>query len=309
MGTTRRSDHFLHFPVILSLIVLFSLACSTTRGGNSGDDCRSAAISGEARFLLTFDDGPAVTAGPSPTISVLELLSRNALQPGIKAIFFVQTRAPRHGGAEEGRRIMALEHDGEHILGIHSGSARGHVNHTAMRPEELQQSLRDGMGDIQSITGRPPLFVRPPFWRYNAETLSRYERNGLHMLLSDVKAYDGGSGLFHFNSEFSSQRHGNMLSELQRVAVKIRQGEIPSVHGIYPVIVTFHDTNVFTASHLEEYLRILVEEAHRAGIPLGSKPFYDSQEEVETAALQRAEHRVLLETRLPARLARFFKGK
>ncbi|HKU47661.1 MAG TPA: polysaccharide deacetylase family protein, partial [Burkholderiales bacterium] len=41
------------------------------------------------RFLLTFDDGPA----PS-TAQVLQTLAANPVQPGIKAVFFVQTRAP-----------------------------------------------------------------------------------------------------------------------------------------------------------------------------------------------------------------------
>ncbi len=259
------------------------------------------------RFLLTFDDGPSV-APDSPTRVILDLLRSNPIQPGIKAIFFIQTRAAKSGGTPEGRELIQREQAENHVLGLHSGTVRGHLNHTTMKPDELQQSIADGIDDITAVAGRPPLFVRPTFWRYNAETLSRYDNNGLNMMLSDVKAYDGGSGFFHFSSLLSSQRHGAMLSELQRVRQRVVRGELPVVNGVIPVVVTFHDTNRFTAGHLEEYIRILVEEAARAGLVLSSKPFYDDRDELQTAALQRAEHRVILETRLPARVSRFFKG-
>ncbi len=285
----------------LFFLCLTSAGCQTT--GQALPAERPAPIEGQVRFLLTFDDGPAV-ASPSPTAAVLESLAHNSVQSGIKAIFFLQTRDPKHGGSQEGRRLMEREHAEGHVLGLHSGTARGHVNHTTMKPDELLQSLTDGMGDIKDVTGRAPLFVRPTFWRYNAETLARYESSGLSMMLSDVKAYDGVNGLFHF----SGNRRGSMLSELQRVRTKIDRGEIPLVNGIFPVVVTFHDTNTFTAGHVEEYLQILVEETRQAGLSLSSRSFYDEREELVAAALQRAEHRVLLETRLPARLAHFFKS-
>ncbi len=262
-------------------------------------------INGQVRFLLTFDDGPAVEG---PTASVLDQLKNNQVQPNVKAIFFVQTRAPRNGGTADGWKMMVRENEENHVLALHSGSVRGHVNHTVMKPDELQQALEDGKADIMRITGREPQFVRPTFWRYNADTLSRYENNGFSMMLSDVKAYDGGSGLLPLSSMFASQRHGSMLSELQRVRAKIERGEMPIVDGVIPVVVTFHDTNSHTAAHLGEYLRILVEEAHHAGLVLSNKPFYDDRQELEVAAREKAEHRVILETRLPARLYRFLKG-
>ena len=291
-----------HYTLHILAFLLALAGCWTQVGPlNSLPDHLNAGI----RFLLTFDDGPAVNG---PTLSVLQQLSRNSVQPGVKAIFFVQTRSPRNGRSGEGWRMMEREYAEEHVLALHSGSDRGHVNHTVMKPLELQQSLEDGMSDISRITGMQPLFVRPTFWRYNAETLARYENNGLNMVLSDIKAYDGGSGFLHFSSMFSSQRHGNMLSELQRVRARIERGEMPIVNGVIPVVVTFHDTNSFTAEHLEEYLRILVQEARHAGLSVSSKPFYDNREDLETAALEKAEHRVVHETRLPARLSRFLKG-
>ena len=76
-------------------------------------------LNAEIRFLLTFDDGPAVEG---PTASVLEQLKNNSVQPNVKAIFFVQTRSPRNGGTEEGWRMMVRENAEEHVLGLHSGS-------------------------------------------------------------------------------------------------------------------------------------------------------------------------------------------
>lgn len=296
------ANKYLHnLAILLAFFLVFAAGC---RSAGKPLTASSVHLNADIRFLLTFDDGPAITGS---TAAVLEQLKDNPLQPNIKAIFFVQTRSPQNGGTPEGWRMMEREHHEDHVLALHSGSGRGHVNHTVLRPDELQQSLEDGTADLIRITGQQPLFVRPTFWRYNAETLARYESNGLHMMLSDVKAYDGGSGLFHFSSMFASQRRGNMLSELQRVRARIDRGEMPIVNGIIPVVVTFHDTNGHTAGHLGEYLRILVEEAHRAGLHPGSKPFYDDREELETAAREKAEHRVMLETRLPARLYRFFK--
>jgi peptidoglycan/xylan/chitin deacetylase (PgdA/CDA1 family) len=49
------------------------------------------------RFLLTFDDGPSASSFWNPSETVLDSLARNSLQPDIKAVFFVQTRA--HGPA------------------------------------------------------------------------------------------------------------------------------------------------------------------------------------------------------------------
>ena len=56
---------------------------------------------------------------------------------------------------------------------------------------------------------------------------------------------------------------------------KIAAGELPVVGGVIPLVVTFHDTNTYTAHHMQEYLRILTEEAANVGLVLAPKPFYD----------------------------------
>ena len=152
--------------------------------------------------------------------------------------------------------------------------------------------------------------MRPTFWRYNADTLARYENNGLNMMLSDVKAYDGGSGLLHFSSMLSpASATAACCPNCSACRLKIQRGEMPIVQGVIPVVVTFHDTNSLTAGHLQEYMQILVEEAKHAGLSVSSKPFYDNREELEAAAREKAEHRVILETRLPARVVPVPEGK
>ena len=53
-------------------------------------------------------------------------------------------------------------------------------------------------------------------------------------------------------------------------------------------MVTFHDTNTYTAHHMQEYLRILTEEAANVGLVLAPKPFYDDAASIERAARVRA---------------------
>ena len=135
------------------------------------------------RFLLTFDDGPSASSWWNPTITVLESLAQNPLQPGIKAVFFVQTRAPRAGGSELGRDIMRREHAEGHILGFHTATP-WHTNHRSLEPQALEQALTDGSADIAAITGAPPTLLRPPFWNYDKRTFAAYQQHGLHVLLS-----------------------------------------------------------------------------------------------------------------------------
>ena len=87
------------------------------------------------RFLLTFDDGPHANTG-----RVLRQLARNPVQQDVKAIFFVQTRHPQGGGSAEGRAMLAIEHAEGHLLGLHTGTPRGHLSHTGMTVTDLDRS-------------------------------------------------------------------------------------------------------------------------------------------------------------------------
>ncbi|QQZ39591.1 polysaccharide deacetylase family protein [Pseudomonas sp. SK3(2021)] len=246
------------------------------------------------RFLLTFDDGPSASSLYNPTERVLDDLLDNPLQPAIKAVFFVQTRAPRAGGSDTGRRIMAREHAEGHVLGFHTATPR-HTNHRSLDPQELEASLNGGSADIALIAGVPPSLVRPPFWNYDKRTFAAYQRHGLHVLLTDLSANDGK--VWGFNA--SPRRRANMLRQLSEVRERIALGQLPTVDGAIPVVVTFHDLNRYTARHTREYLQILLDSAQASGLRTAPKAFYDDTAALQRAALARTVTRSEQPVRLP----------
>jgi peptidoglycan/xylan/chitin deacetylase (PgdA/CDA1 family) len=234
-----------------------------------------------ARFLLTFDDGPSAFTGYNPTRAILDTLADNDVQPGIKALFFVQTRA-RSASTPAGQALLARTHAEGHVLGLHSGSARGHLDHRRMPPQELARSLQDGVQDLTALAGRAPTLVRPPFWDWDARTRAAYEAHGLAMLLTDINARDGKI----YGWTVSLRRRSHFRAGLDQV--RMRAAALPTHAGVLPVVIAFHDTNTFTASHLQEYLHILLEESRQVGLPVAVPAFYNDAEEIEGVAHLRA---------------------
>jgi len=246
------------------------------------------------RFLLTFDDGPSASSFWNPTASVLDDLAHNPIQPGIKAVFFVQTRATRAGNSDIGRALMQREHAEGHILGFHTATS-GHTNHRSLSPEELEQSLNDGSADIAAITGAPPTILRPPFWNYDKRTFAAYQQHGLHVLLTDLSANDGKI----WGITASPQRRANLLKHLAEVREQIAQGKMPVVDGVIPVVVTFHDLNRYTARHMQEYLQILMDCARETGVPTAEQPFYTDRSVLLRAVMARTVQDSSVPVRLP----------
>lgn len=234
------------------------------------------------RFLLTFDDGPSASGYANPSRSVIQDLAHNPVLPGIKAIFFLQTQAWRSGGSPRGRKTMEREHAAGHILAFHTAT-RWHSNHRLMNDEDLAQTLSLGAASIASITGTAPSLVRPPFWNYDKRTFAAYQHHGMHILLTDLSANDGK--IWGFNA--SPRRRANLLRQLSLVRERIALGELPTVDGVIPVVVTFHDINRYTARHLPEYLQILMDSAQANGLKTAAAPFYTDRASLERAALAR----------------------
>lgn len=232
------------------------------------------------RFLLSFDDGPSNDSDANPTAIIADTLASNAIQPGIKAVFFVQTRWPEAGGSILGRQLMQRLAAEQHVLGLHSGSVRGHISHSEMTPIELEATLRTGIADIEALSGETAALVRPPFWEFNAATLAAYKRSGLQMLSTDASARDGSWALFQV------QRKGGRLNcDMVCFRLRLSKGRIATVDGVAPAVVTFHDTNHFTAEHLSDYLSALLQAAHNAGLKIADPPFYSDH-----AVLLKAAH-------------------
>jgi peptidoglycan-N-acetylglucosamine deacetylase len=232
------------------------------------------------RFLLSFDDGPSGSSGDNSTVRVLDTLDHNAVQDGIKAVFFTQTRHWRGGGTDVGRALIRREHAAGHVVALHSATAT-HANHRFMAAAELDESLQRGVDDLRTLTGTTPRLVRPPFWAYDAATLDGYHRHGLHMLLTDLNANDGKI----WGVNFSWHKRSNMLKMLAETRERWAAGAMHAVDGSTPVVVTFHDVNSYTARNIEVYLRILLDVARELDMPVADKPFYDEHDALERAAL------------------------
>lgn len=188
------------------------------------------------RFLLTFDDGPSASGYNNPSRSVMADLAKNPVLPGIKAVFFLQTEASRSGGNPRGHKTMEREYAAGHVLAFHTATAF-HTNHRWLNDAELERTLTQGAADIASITGASPALVRPPFWNYDKRTFAAYQRHGMHVLLTDLSANDGK--IWGFNG--SPRRRANLYRQLSVVRERIALGELPTVDGVIPVVVTFHD--------------------------------------------------------------------
>jgi peptidoglycan/xylan/chitin deacetylase (PgdA/CDA1 family) len=272
---------------VVRRVGLLALSCAALALAACGAPAiRDAVAPHPVRFLLTFDDGPSLAQPYNPTSAVLEQLAHNAVQPQIKAVFFVQTRSPGAGGAPFGQQLLRRTRDEGHVLALHSGSVRGHKNHRYLDHAELDQTLADGIADIRAVTGHDATLVRPPFWSYDTRTQAAYRARGLNMLLSDISARDGKIWGWHI----SLRRRWHFRSNLEQIRRETER--LPVVDGVVPIVVTFHDTNDFTSSHMEEYLHILVEESQRVGLPLAPRPFYDDAATIERVAELRAQRGV-----------------
>ncbi|MGF6096859.1 polysaccharide deacetylase family protein [Pseudomonas sp. 18175] len=246
------------------------------------------------RFLLTFDDGPSASGYNNPSRSVVADLASNPILPGIKAVFFLQTEAARSGGSSRGRKTMEREYAGGHILAFHTATGF-HTNHRWLNNAELESTLTQGAADIAAITGAPPRLVRPPFWNYDRRTFAAYQRHGMHVLLTDLSANDGK--IWGFNG--SPRRRANLNRQLSVVRERIALGELPTVDGVIPVVVTFHDINRYTARHMQEYLQILLDSAQVTGMKTAAQPFYTDRDALERAALARSVKDVSEPVHLP----------
>ena len=279
------------------------LALAACRG--SLPDAVTPVSSLPVRFLITFDDGPSAAPRHNSSALILDTLAHNRWQNGIKAIFFVQTRHRNGGGTDIGQELMQRMQREGHLLALHTASARGHINHTQMPLAELDLSLVTGIEDIRQISGVPPRFIRPPFWHHNPATLDRYAAHGLSMLLDDISIGDGKVRGITANPNARKR----IRSDLQKVARRIRNDELPAVSGYIPLVMTMHDTNSTTARNLERYLGMLVEEARHVGLAVHPQPFISPGEELARVAAVRvnrpllADNKDILTNQLPLGLA------
>lgn len=270
-----------HTKLLAAACVLLAAGCASV-----GPAPENTTTLPPIRFLLTFDDGPSAALGNNPTERILDTLARNNVQPDIKAVFFVQTRWPGAGGSSVGQRLLRRMVADGHVLGIHSGTERGHINHRVMSQVELHQSLDNGRSDIHQIASKDSALVRPTFWAFDPSTLATYDRAGVSMLLTDIRARDG---IFTWY-QISPDGDWRMDRDFRHFLHKLASGRVQVVNGIAPVVVTFHDTSLFTAAQLSSYFAAMIDTARRAGIRVADPPFYRDHDELLSAAQARANN-------------------
>ena len=236
------------------------------------------------RFLLTFDDGPSTRAQNNPTTQILNTLKSNPVQPNIKAVFFTQTRIEHHKHGELTLGLLQKQVKQGHVLGIHTGTLKNHVKHTRLSTNELDDFLQQAKAVLRQITGKKTKFIRPTYWGFNEVTIQAYKKHDLLMLLTDISVKDGKSWGYRANP----RRKGVINKSIKTVKKRIDAGVINAVDGIIPIVVTFHDTNTWTAAHMESYLLLLVDSVAPAGLMLDEKPFYDNSNQIEQAVIDRA---------------------
>jgi peptidoglycan/xylan/chitin deacetylase (PgdA/CDA1 family) len=100
-----------------------------------------------SKIAFTFDDGP----NPLYTPKLLDLLKMN----NIKATFFVVGSK-----AEKYPELIARMQEEGHLVGIHNYV---HKSNWVMFPWEIRNDLRKSASIIEKITGKRPMYYRPPW--------------------------------------------------------------------------------------------------------------------------------------------------
>jgi peptidoglycan/xylan/chitin deacetylase (PgdA/CDA1 family) len=126
----------------------------------------------ESAVALTFDDGPHAVWTPS----ILDRLE----QGGARATFFVVGR-----NVERHPEIVRDAHRRGHEIGIHLYS---HDRGTVYDPLRFDEELRRCQGQLESLIGEPPRFLRFPYGNRGpqkpAAILRRYGLRAVHWTFS-----------------------------------------------------------------------------------------------------------------------------
>ncbi len=170
-------------------------------------------LGGSRRVVLTFDDGPH----PRTTPQVLEILR----QRNIKAIFFVLGVQ-----AQKFPELVKQIHDEGHLIGNHSYS---HKNLAQVSSEKMHDEINRTSRLIESITGRRPAFLRPPYGAMNRNVLRAAKTEGMDIVLWTIDPKD-----WHSKNELSVLRQVDRQMGFN--GGDLRGGAI-LLHDIYPSTV------------------------------------------------------------------------
>ncbi|RKD76009.1 peptidoglycan/xylan/chitin deacetylase (PgdA/CDA1 family) [Sinobaca qinghaiensis] len=122
--------------------------------------------------FLTFDDGPSRT-----THQILDILKDKQA----KAAFFWQGRLVHP--QRPARRVI----EEGHTLGSHT---HRHPNLTSLSFDKQKHEIQSSLDSIKSISPAPVEYFRPPYGRYNEETVRVVNELGLELVMWDTASFD-----------------------------------------------------------------------------------------------------------------------
>ncbi len=143
------------FSVILTTSLVFELAGIYITPNREKFYFNSTQENTDKMIALTFDDGP----GPytDELLDGLEKLNAKA------SFFLVEEKIKSYPDT-----VAKIAGNG-HLVGNHTYS---HIKLTALSPDEIKKEIDKTNEEIKAITGEAPKFFRPPFGRYNSDTLN-----------------------------------------------------------------------------------------------------------------------------------------
>lgn len=143
------------FAVILTTSLVFELAGIYITPNREKFYFNSTQENTDKMIALTFDDGP----GPytDQLLDGLEKLNAKA------SFFLVGEKIKSYPDT-----VAKIAGNG-HLVGNHTYS---HIKLTTLSPDEIKKEIDKTNEEIKAITGEAPQFFRPPFGRYNSDTLN-----------------------------------------------------------------------------------------------------------------------------------------
>ncbi|MEI7663995.1 MAG: polysaccharide deacetylase family protein [Bacteroidota bacterium] len=177
----------------------------------------------EKWVAITFDDGP----DPLKTPVILDILQRH----GIKATFFCI------GKNIEGNELLATRiHENGHLIGNHSFS---HSRWFDLFPARKMRGELAGTDNlVHGITGKTPLFFRPPFGVVNPMVSNALKKMHWHAICWNIRSFD--------------TMEKEPRKTMQRITGKLKPG----------AIILLHDFTPFTEHHLDDLICGIIEKGY-----------------------------------------------
>ncbi len=167
------------------------------------------------KIALTFDDGPK----PEYAVPLLDVLKKL----GVHATFFVVGKEAKLNPDI----IQRMELEG-HEVGSHSYT---HPPLDSLNAKDLEFEISETNRVLQSITGKPVKYFRPPGGRYTLNVMQTIENHGLKIVMWTVNAedYTVFSATLNVHGESRESRSNQKLYE--KISSKAKGGSIVLMHN------------------------------------------------------------------------------